>query len=225
MPGTVLGTGVSRRRKRLHGLVPWQGPRPLPGDDGTSRRGDRVVDCAALEMLCAGNRTGGSNPPLSAERPWFSQGFSHFWAMAWAFLQVRAGTCGVVEWFAISSIADRGSWGRWREFAVEPKIEPKFGLVHQNPARSGAILKDLDLLARGCQGTWPPRVTIPERTQSGRDCSGQGRVLARGGGLRAALKPVARVAATILSSAPSSSRRSHRWKSARPKAPENFEVP
>ena len=30
------------------------------------RRGDRVADCAALEMLCAGNRTGGSNPPLSA---------------------------------------------------------------------------------------------------------------------------------------------------------------
>ena len=29
------------------------------------RRDDRVADCAALEMLCPGNRTGGSNPPLS----------------------------------------------------------------------------------------------------------------------------------------------------------------
>ena len=28
-----------------------------------------MADCAALEMLCAGNRTGGSNPPLSAYRP------------------------------------------------------------------------------------------------------------------------------------------------------------
>ena len=28
-------------------------------------RGDRAADCAALEMLCPGNRTGGSNPPLS----------------------------------------------------------------------------------------------------------------------------------------------------------------
>ena len=25
-----------------------------------------MADCAALEMLCPGNRTGGSNPPLSA---------------------------------------------------------------------------------------------------------------------------------------------------------------
>ena len=30
------------------------------------RRGDRAADCAALEMLCPGNWTGGSNPPLSA---------------------------------------------------------------------------------------------------------------------------------------------------------------
>ncbi|VTS03032.1 Uncharacterized protein conserved in cyanobacteria OS=Rubidibacter lacunae KORDI 51-2 GN=KR51_00014660 PE=4 SV=1: Uma2 [Gemmata massiliana] len=30
------------------------------------RRGGRVVDCAALEMLCTGNRTEGSNPSLSA---------------------------------------------------------------------------------------------------------------------------------------------------------------
>ena len=29
------------------------------------RRGDRAADCAALEMLCGGNFTGGSNPPLS----------------------------------------------------------------------------------------------------------------------------------------------------------------
>ena len=31
----------------------------------TSRRGVRVAEGAALEMPCAGNRTGGSNPPLS----------------------------------------------------------------------------------------------------------------------------------------------------------------
>gem|GEM_PF-5974932 len=30
-------------------------------------RDGRVADCAALEMLCPGNRTGGSNPPLSAQ--------------------------------------------------------------------------------------------------------------------------------------------------------------
>ena len=32
------------------------------------RRGDRVADCAALEMLCGGNSTAGSNPALSAKR-------------------------------------------------------------------------------------------------------------------------------------------------------------
>ncbi len=33
-----------------------------------SRRGDRVAEGAALEMLCAGNpRTAGSNPALSAK--------------------------------------------------------------------------------------------------------------------------------------------------------------
>src|SRR5262245_58314455 len=32
----------------------------------STRRGDRAADCAALEMLCGGNSTGGSNPPLSA---------------------------------------------------------------------------------------------------------------------------------------------------------------
>ena len=31
-------------------------------------RGDRVADCAALEMLCCGNATAGSNPALSAIR-------------------------------------------------------------------------------------------------------------------------------------------------------------
>jgi hypothetical protein len=28
-------------------------------------RGDRVAEGARLESVCAGNRTGGSNPPLS----------------------------------------------------------------------------------------------------------------------------------------------------------------
>mgnify|MGYP007114270164 CR=1 FL=1 len=31
-----------------------------------ARRDGRAADCATLEMLCPGNRTGGSNPPLSA---------------------------------------------------------------------------------------------------------------------------------------------------------------
>jgi hypothetical protein len=35
------------------------------GEQTDIRRGGRVADCAALEMLCPGNRTGGSNPPLS----------------------------------------------------------------------------------------------------------------------------------------------------------------
>ena len=34
------------------------------------RRGDRVAECAALEMLCAGNGTEGSNPSLSAISCW-----------------------------------------------------------------------------------------------------------------------------------------------------------
>ena len=34
------------------------------------RRGDRVADCAALEMLCCGNATAGSNPALSATFEW-----------------------------------------------------------------------------------------------------------------------------------------------------------
>jgi hypothetical protein len=34
----------------------------------TSWRGDRVVEGAALEKQCAGNRTEGSNPSLSARK-------------------------------------------------------------------------------------------------------------------------------------------------------------
>ena len=36
---------------------------------GACWRGVRVAEGAALEMPCAGNRTGGSNPPLSALFP------------------------------------------------------------------------------------------------------------------------------------------------------------
>ena len=42
---------------------------PRASLDSPSRRGGRVVECAALEMRCAGNRTVGSNPTLSASRP------------------------------------------------------------------------------------------------------------------------------------------------------------
>ena len=34
-----------------------------------------------------------SVPVLSAQKPWFSQGFSHFWAIALAFLHVHARAC------------------------------------------------------------------------------------------------------------------------------------
>ena len=43
-----------------------------------------MADCAALEMLCAGNRTGGSNPPLSAQGPWLLPGSFAFSAMAFS---------------------------------------------------------------------------------------------------------------------------------------------
>ena len=74
-----------------------------------------------------------------------------------------------------SWIVDRGSWGRWREFVVELTRESKLGPANQNTAGSGASLKDLNILARGCHGTWLPRVTVPDRTQSCRDCIGRGR--------------------------------------------------
>jgi hypothetical protein len=34
-----------------------------------------------------------SVPVLSAAKPWFSQGFSHFWPIALAFLHVHARAC------------------------------------------------------------------------------------------------------------------------------------
>jgi len=42
-------------------------------------------------------------------------------------------------------------------------MELKFGPALQNTAGSGASLKDLDILARGCHGTWLPRVTDPKQ--------------------------------------------------------------
>ena len=36
---------------------------------------------------------GCSVPVLSAAKPWFSQGFSHFWPIALAFLHVHARAC------------------------------------------------------------------------------------------------------------------------------------
>jgi|LakMenEpi03Aug12_release.lakeMendotaPanAssembly.Ray.scaffolds.fasta_scaffold114587_2 hypothetical protein len=34
-----------------------------------------------------------SNPVLSAQKPWFPQGFSHFWPIALAFLPIHACPC------------------------------------------------------------------------------------------------------------------------------------
>jgi hypothetical protein len=36
---------------------------------------------------------GCSVPVLSAQKPWFSQGFSHFWPIALAFLPIHACPC------------------------------------------------------------------------------------------------------------------------------------
>ena len=52
--------------------------------------------------------------------------------------------------------------------------------------RAGTSLKDLHILARGCHGTWLPRVTDSDRTQSCRDCICRGGVSARGGEFRRA---------------------------------------
>jgi hypothetical protein len=47
-----------------------------------------------LELLKnTGKTTKNSVPVLSAAKPWFSQGFSHFWPIALAFLHVHARTC------------------------------------------------------------------------------------------------------------------------------------
>jgi hypothetical protein len=35
----------------------------------------------------------GSVPVLSAQKPWFSQGFSHFWPIALVFLPIHACPC------------------------------------------------------------------------------------------------------------------------------------
>ena len=50
------GVGRARQLRYLSGR----------GHDLATRRGGRVVDRAALEMRSTGNRTGGSNPSLSA---------------------------------------------------------------------------------------------------------------------------------------------------------------
>jgi hypothetical protein len=40
-----------------------------------------------------GKTSKSSSPVLSAAKPWFSQGFSHFWPIALAFLHVHARAC------------------------------------------------------------------------------------------------------------------------------------
>jgi hypothetical protein len=54
---------------------------------------------------------------------------------------------------------NRGSWGRLRESVVEPRLEPKLGPTQRNTSSAETSLKDLHILARGCHGTWLPRVT------------------------------------------------------------------
>ena len=46
-------------------------------------------------------------------------------------------------------------------------MAPRFGPAQQNRARSETRLKDLHILARGCHGTWLPRVTGLVRTRRG----------------------------------------------------------
>jgi hypothetical protein len=40
-----------------------------------------------------GKTSKSSVPVLSAQKPWFSQGFSHFWPIALAFLPIHACPC------------------------------------------------------------------------------------------------------------------------------------
>ena len=77
----------------------------------------------------------------------------------------------------------RGAWGvgrrasgvgigrgdRWGEFVGEPAwdtirvgiaSEPISASAQHNPVGAGAILKELSTLARGCHGTWLPRVVV-----------------------------------------------------------------
>src|SRR5438132_6617862 len=78
--GQEMGSSNGTSRTAFHAVVAFRtcpydieldeptpiGKCPASGRSGWS--GDRVVDCAALEMLCTGNRTEGSNPSRSAGR-------------------------------------------------------------------------------------------------------------------------------------------------------------
>jgi hypothetical protein len=47
-----------------------------------------------LELIKNIGKTSKSSVPvLSAQKPWFSQGFSHFWPIALAFLPIHACPC------------------------------------------------------------------------------------------------------------------------------------
>jgi hypothetical protein len=65
-------------------------------------------------------------------------------------------------------------------------MQPQFGPAQQKTAGPGTSRQDLQILAQGCHGTWLPRVTDSDRTQSCRDCRCRGGVSARGGELRRA---------------------------------------
>lgn len=57
--------------------------------------GECTAFCTALARRLRISRVSykGSIPVLSAAKPWFSQGFSHFWQIALAFLHVHARAC------------------------------------------------------------------------------------------------------------------------------------
>jgi len=59
----------------------------------------------------------------------------------------------IFQWIVRSMTVRRGPWGRWREFDVEPRMEPKLSPALQNTARPGTSLMHLPLLARGRHGT------------------------------------------------------------------------
>ena len=60
------------------------------------RRGDRAADCAALEMLCLRNGTGGSNPPLSARSKAHEFQVLDSWAFAFLGVLSELLFCGSV---------------------------------------------------------------------------------------------------------------------------------
>lgn len=72
-----------------------------------------------------------------------------------------AGAPSSGECFVTFTNVGRGDIGGKRFF--EPKMEPKLALAKRNSSRAGTSRKDLQILARGCHGTWLPQVTGPRQ--------------------------------------------------------------